>query len=312
MSYEQYSIANPNEITQGHYSERISGNDREIYDQSVRTFTAGFGRVFSSIIPDLKPKTKITKRGKLSASRLYRYRYDSRIFSKRIDEHKDFDLTFVFLLDISGSMSSRAKVPAGYLSRLNSAKAVMKSLIKASRKQLSDKVKVEVLTKSCSESKINDFGNPVFLARQFSTDVKSMKDEVIDNIGYSCPITTSDGRGVSSSTPEMLCGKGVIDFIQNNVVTKNVIVFNLTDGEAWCGANEDYSGWRGSWGNEENRILIKKYFSKIPFVSVLIGYGEDMSDEILETYPNPVMCSDYNFPKKLENVVKKVVKALTE
>ena len=310
---ESYSIANPNNFTsESGYSGKIKGTDREIYDQSVKSFTAGFSRVFSSIIPDLKPKTKITKRGNLNASRLYRYKYDARIFSKRIDEHKDFDLTFVFLLDVSGSMSCRSKVPAGFLSRLDAAKAVMKSLIIASRKQLSDKVKVEVLTKSCPEQSINDFGNPVFLARQFSTDVKSLKDDVIDNIGYSCPIKTSEGRGMSSSTPEMLCGKGVIDFIKNNVVTKNVIVFNLTDGEAWCGANNNYEGWRGNWGNTENKTLLKKYFSQVPFVSVLIGYGNEIDDDILEMYPNPVMCSDYNFPKKLENVVKKVVKSLTE
>jgi len=300
----KYIITNPLE------SAEFTVAKDSVYNTNVKILTTRFKKLFKNLEADIKSKTNISKRGKLAGSRLYRYEFDSRIFKKTEDKFSDFDLTFVFLIDVSGSMSSRCKgVTREYLSRLDVSKAITKAISNVLKNTLKGKVGVEILLKACAETSIDDYGNPGFLSRVYSSFVKDLDTDIIDRIGYSSPISKEDKHVKGSSTPEMLLGKGIKYFLNNYISTKNYIIFNLTDGGTYCGMSEDYEGWWGSFDTFSNERSIKTHFKNVPFISIMIGSYKSEGDL---GYPNPVFCSDSKFAIRLENVIRKVVKGVVE
>lgn len=310
----KYSIVNPltfAEVEGGYYRDRGSMPQ---YDLNVKVLTRRFKRLFEGLQANIKAKTSISKRGKLKGSRLWRYKFDPKLFTKVDDRHSDFDLSFVFLMDVSGSMSSSCSdVQGKSIARLTMAKAVMKAMVDSLKGTLKGKVGVEILLKSCPEANVDNYGNPGFLSRVYSSFITHLDSDIIDQIGYANPIITNTGDGTGSSTPELLLGKGIKYFLDTQLMTKSYIVVNLTDGGTYCGMRaEEYEGWWGSFGSDSNKKAIKKYFKNVPFVSIMIGEDKPSNPDNDMGYPNPVYCSDSKFAVRLENIIKKVVESVVE
>ena len=215
-------IINP--LTSVSESSRLTDLPRynDVYNENVKTLTKRFKRVFDSLEANLKPKTRISKRGKLKGSRLHMHSYNNKLFTQKEDKFNDFNTTFVFLLDVSGSMSANTSgVNDTVLSRLALSKAILKALSIALKKSLKGKIKIEVLLKSCPESIFQEHGNAGFLSRVYSSSVSSINPDVIDKINYSCPVADEQGNQSGSSTPELLLGKAVSYFLKNYIKTKN-------------------------------------------------------------------------------------------
>ena len=275
----EYSIVNPLTIKEGStYQDRCTDTQ---YNHNVKVLTSRFRKLFTNLSRNIKAKTSIAKRGKLKPSRLWRYKFDSRVFEKTDDRFSDFDLTFVFLIDVSGSMSSYCDdVDGKHIPRLSMSKAITKAMANSLKNTLRGKVGVEILLKSCPESKVDNYGNPAFLSRVYSSFVGNLDSDVVDDINFCNPIIDEEGNSTGSSTPEMMMGKGILYFLNNYLSTKNYIVVNLTDGGTYCGMNaENYEGWWGNFGSRANKKAIKKYFKNIPFVSIMIGQHKPSSDE---------------------------------
>ena len=136
---------------------------KESYEQNVKVLTKRFKKVFDALEANLKPKTKLSKRGKLKGSRLHMYSYSNKLFTQKDDKFQDFNTTFVFLLDVSGSMNAKTEgVNNTRLSRLGLSKAILKALSISLKKSLKGKIKIEVLLKSCPESKFQEHGDAGF------------------------------------------------------------------------------------------------------------------------------------------------------
>lgn len=284
-------------------------SQKETYENNVKILTKRFKKVFNALEANLKPKTKISKRGKLKGSRLHMYSYNNKLFTQKEDKFQDFNTTFVFLLDVSGSMSARTEGVNGItLSRLGLSKAILKALSIALKKSLKGKIKIEVLLKSCPESKFQEHGNAGFLSRVYSSSVSTINPDVIDNINYSCPVADEQGNQSGSSTPELLLGKAVSYFLQNYVKTKNYLVFNMTDGDIYT--NMSAGNTYTSWSNIDNYKCMKKYFKGIPFISILMGYGFGKED--MKNHPNPVLCTDDKFVVRLETTISKLARSLAQ
>ena len=302
-------IINP--LTSVSESSRLTDLPRyhDVYNENVKTLTKRFKRVFDSLEANLKPKTRISKRGKLKGSRLHMHSYNNKLFTQKEDKFNDFNTTFVFLLDVSGSMSANTSgVNDTVLSRLALSKAILKALSIALKKSLKGKIKIEVLLKSCPESIFQEHGNAGFLSRVYSSSVSSINPDVIDKINYSCPVADEQGNQSGSSTPELLLGKAVSYFLKNYIKTKNYLVFNMTDGDIYTNMGAD--GSCHGWSNKDNYKCMKKYFKGIPFVSILMGYG--FSKEDMKHHPNPVLCTDDKFVVRLETTISKLARSLAQ
>ena len=75
--------------------------------------------------------------------------------------------------------------------------------------------------------------------------------------------------------------------MSKNITTKNVVVFNLTDGEAYATiGNEDYS-----FSDVENKQMRIKYLRNLPNATLAIG-GRRSLDWMKDIYGTNVIDSD--------------------
>jgi len=76
---------------------------------------------------------------------------------------------------------------------------------------------------------------------------------------------TINGKTQGSYTAELSVMPALLEFMRKNIVTKNVVLLNITDGEAWCELN-DYT-----FGDAENRQMRMKYLRSIPHLNIMIS-----------------------------------------
>lgn len=274
----------------------------EHYFKNYRTLTGRFETGLASLKTSLKRRTNLSSSGKLKGSRLAFSQFpQAKVFTKTRDRFDEFNLTFVFLVDVSGSMGGRVGFPfGGDGDRLAVSKCIMRSLCRAIQKDFKGRIFIDILLKTSVDSQVEEYGVPVILGKVYSSLSKDQDLEVIDKIGFeSC---VADGkRGWGNSTPEFALGKAIDWYMKNEVTTKKVIVINLTDGGAYTtiGLHNAIA-----FGEDNNEKLLKKYTKSFPMISFMIGCDA-------KGYPNKVI-ADNQFGRQMLVVFNKVLRSLEE
>jgi hypothetical protein len=199
------------------------------------------------------------------------------------------------LIDASGSMSSSA--PGYHMSCISACNAVVSAFSKAVHTVLKDEIKVEVFLKTnegVSSSSITGTKNGAFvtLTRVLTNSKVGHNDfDSILRIRAGSPLSRSDENGgmhnFGSYTPEFATLPGLMAWAKKNVRTKNLIVFNLTDGESYaCIGGNDYN-----FGNEDCKHMRLKYLRGVPNLTLLVG-GHHNKSRAKETYGELIMAEE--------------------
>jgi len=284
-------------------------------DNLYRKFARKIGLLLESKIP----RVQHTNKGRLDPRRAYRYAFNDNIFKSH--EHiPSSDTTFVMLIDGSGSMDCGVKEFDSFrLSRLNVANAVCSAFGKAVHNVVKDKIKIEVFVKSapCVESK-NSFieGQFVTLTRVMSNakglgstclgGATAPLDRVLGVDTYS-PVTDGGGHAMGSATAEYAVLPGLMKWMKKNVVTKNIVVLNLTDGETYCAVGSNNFQFRGV----NTKELRTKYLRGIPNTTLVIGKDRNRSD-YEQVYGENVIFTDEGFEEKLFTTLMSLVQSSYE
>ena len=103
---------------------------------------------------------------------------------------------------------------------------------------------------------------------------------------------------VGSSTPEYAVLPALLDWAKKNVTTKNVVVFNLTDGDTYALMGDK------SIDNEFTKQMRNKYLRHIDNVTLYIdGEATDYSKEI---YGDNIIGTDGDFVTPMFNTLIKI------
>ena len=255
-----------------------------------------------------KPKKISTNRGLLNNRTCYKFPFSDNIF-QQITRSKKGDTSIVFLIDGSGSMDGNVYWgDDGNITRMEQCGIVASAFAKAVRDVLNNEIKIEVFVKSApgcgtvGEDKYS--GSFVTVARVF-TNTKPFSNSDLDalvNIQPHCPfeLTTEgeQGRALGSYTAEYSILPGLTRWMRMNIQTKNTIVLNLTDGEAYASLGKDDF----SFGDNENKKMRLKYLSQVPNVTMFVG-GRNKKGHLKDIYgDNSIFADDDNFHQDLFKV----------
>tara|TARA_Y100000310_G_scaffold304521_1_gene343786 strand:- start:2434 stop:3393 length:960 start_codon:yes stop_codon:yes gene_type:complete len=254
-------------------------------------------RQIGLLLESKKPKKQNTNRGRLDTRLAYRMPFNDTIFSK----HKGVpssDTTIVFLVDGSGSMDTNEDCGGQYFSRIQLCSAVCSAFAKSVSTVLKDQIKVEVMVKSAPTMRGQGNGNGmegvrggfVTLTRVFSNNKTKKKDfDKLLQLQTNCPLGESSlDKGecfsVGSYTAEYSVLPCLMDWAKQNITTRNMVVFNLTDGESYArlGSDGDFV-----FTNKNTGELKRKYLRGVPNMTLLVGndvsqhqarkiYGQDL------------------------------------
>ena len=184
--------------------------------------------------------------------------------------------------------------------RIQTCSAVTSAFAKSVSKVLKDQLKIEVLVKSAPAITDKRFegvkgGFPV-ITRVFSNAQGKKKD--FDNLlSLTCLSPLSDeGSSMCSYTAEYSVLPCLMDWTKKNISTKNIVVFNLTDGDTYATLGQQYFGFR----NRNTAELKTKYLRGVPNMTLLIGreisqseakhiYGQDLILTRDSCFVNPMM-----------------------
>jgi len=229
-----------------------------------------FKKHISLLLEQKRSRKVSSSKGRLNPRALHKYRFSDNIFQKHITTNSS-DTTIVFLIDGSGSMSSTNSTPA----------------------VLKNKIPVEVFVKSAPTTwgpslTGTENGGMVCLSRVFSSNKRSMDFDRLLRLTTSSPISC-EGGNVGSYTSEYAILPALNKWIRKNVKTKKCIVFNLTDGEAYCTLGTDQYQFR----SEDTKAMRLKYLRGIPNLTLMLGsYGRGMG-RMKDIYgDNMVMAED--------------------
>ena len=256
---------------------------------------SGFNRQVGLLLESKRPRPQHSRKGRLDTRRAYRFPFSENIF-KTYQDIPSSDTTIIMLIDGSGSMSDHEIQFAGrWIDRLQVATSIASAFGKSIRDVLKDELKLEVFVKSAPGIRSDDSiinGDFVTLTRAFSNS------HAQDNVAYDnllritdkspVNITSSDSSGhIGSVTAEYAVLPGLIKWMKKNITTKNVIIFNLTDGETYCSLGEGHFQFRDS-STKDMRI---KYLRGIPNLSMTIGkYGN--KNKARDTYGKNTIFAD--------------------
>lgn len=236
---------------------------------------SSFNRQVGLLLESKRPRPQHSRKGRLDTRRAYRFPFSENIF-KTYQDVPSSDTTIIMLIDGSGSMSNSAVQYEDYwIDRLEVASAICSAFGKSIRDVLKDELKLEVFVKSApgirSENSIIN-GDFVSLTRVF-TNTHAQDNGTYDNLlrlQSRSPINLTRKGGceaTGSVTPEYAVLPGLIKWMKKNITTKNVIVFNLTDGDTYC----TIGGRDFQFRNENTKQLRVKYLRGIPNLSMMIG-----------------------------------------
>lgn len=192
-----------------------------------------FARNMTSLLESKKPKRYNSNRGLLDPRKLYRYQMDDNVFYKKTSTPNS-DTTFVFLVDASGSMNGLTAIGGNdlTLSRIKVCGAICSAFAKANKTVLGNKIKMEVFTKTDGGECFNSFvkGYVPILSRVFSNTKNDTDWDKLCRLNTSAPLKV-DGCSTGSYTPEFLLLPALMQWVKQNLTTKNMVIINLTDGE---------------------------------------------------------------------------------
>jgi hypothetical protein len=253
-----------------------------------------FNRQISLLLESKAPKKQNTVKGRLNTRLAYRMPFSETIFSK-YQHIPSSDTTIVFLIDGSGSMGSSE----GAFDRIGLCSAVVSAFSKSVSKVLKDQIKVEVMVKSAPCLRGSNMegvkGSFVTLTRVFSNTKKDKDFDKLLSLDCYSPLEQKESA-VGSYTAEYSVLPCLMDWAKKNVTTKNMVVFNLTDGESYASLGDD----NFRFGNENTAELKTKYLRGVPNMTLLIGreipentakriYGQDLVVSEDSCFVNPMM-----------------------
>mgnify|MGYP003637663593 CR=1 FL=1 len=222
-----------------------------------------FNRQISLLLESKAPKKQTTNKGRLNTRLAYRTPFSDAVFTQS-QSIPSSDTTIIFLVDGSGSMDCVDNYKTH--SRMEECSAVTSAFAKSVSRVLKDQLKIEVLVKSapCVSS---------------------------DNFGIE-----GNGRYINSYTAEYSVLPCLMNWAKKNVTTKNIVVFNLTDGETYSSVGkEDFT-----FKNENTAELKTKYLRGVPNTTLLVGndlkanvaktiYGQDLIVNNKTCFVTPMM-----------------------
>jgi len=269
-----------------------------------------FNKKINLLLESKRPRKAYSTKGKLCSRKLYQTPFNDTVFSKHINNPTS-DTTIIMLIDASGSMENGTYVHAGgetfNLERIQICNAVVSAFANSISRVVNDQIKLEVFTKTSADTASGNMGiKGAFpnLTRVYSNTRKSKKatTERILGLKTRSPMMKKfeDGRtyGIGSSTPEYAVLPALHNWIKKNVTTKNVVIFNLTDGDTYCSVNERQIG------NDFTKLMREKYLRHIDNVTLYID-GE-ATEEAKHIYGDNVIGTDGDFVAPMFNELIKI------
>lgn len=257
-----------------------------------------FKRHITLLLEQKKSRKVSSNKGFLNPRALHKYQFSDNVFMKNI-KNVSSDTTIVFLIDGSGSMSSWESTPVGECERIQICTAVASAFAKANRVVLKNKIPVEVFIKSAPSRHGDELtgtsnGPMAILTRIFSSRQSGDDFDKMLTVGCNSPIVSESGGWDGSYTSEFAVLPALQQWMKKNVHTKKCIVFNLTDGEAYCNLGEDSYQFR----SEDNKAMRIKYLRGLPNVTLMMGCGQDKT-RMMDIYGENMICTDTDFAGEL-------------
>ena len=276
------------------YKDNVSSNvvnARDIMEQM-------FSRKINLLLESKRPRKSYSTKGKLCSRRLYQTPFNDNVFTKH-NHIPTSDTTIVMLIDASGSMDGSVNINLGTegykMRQLEACNAVVSAFAKSVDRVTNNAIKLEVFTKTSADIADSNIlgmrGAFPALTRVFTNSTKRMDVDRILQLDTMSPIIRKreDGErdGIGSSTPEYAVLPALFNWIKKNVTTKNIVVFNLTDGDTYSMIN------KVSIGNEFTKQMREKYLRHTENVTFYID-GEE-SSESKKVYGNNIIGTDGDF-----------------
>jgi len=263
-----------------------------------------FNKQISLMLDAKKPRISYTDKGRLEPRRAYRYKFSDQLFKKN-QSIPTGDTTVIFLIDGSGSMNS--------CNRIEKCSAICSAFAKSVNDVTKNQIKFEVFVKSAPALTDDNYGGSFVTLTEVLSNVGIRNQhndfDKILKLNTSCPFKLEDSKyNEHSFTSEFAVLPALRKYMAKNLTTKNAIVVNLTDGEAYCNLGEEYR----SFGSKENGAMRTKYLNSVPHVTVIVGGGIE-EGEAKKTYgENRVTCEDGNFVPKLFSMFMKMLESQYE
>ena len=261
-------------------------------------FNHKFNQKINLLLESKRPRKSYSTKGKLCSRKLYQTPFNDNVFTK-FNHIPTSDTTIVFLLDASGSMDSRVPISVGgkkeIIRAMSASNAVVSAFAKSIKEVVKDEIKIEVFTKSCADVDANGMlgihGSFPSLTRVYSNSQGKKDYDRLLGLDTTTPLGIkyshrgdNEYQSTGSSTPEYAVLPALFDWIKKNVTTKNVILFNITDGDTY-----------GKVGNvciynEYTKSMREKYLRHTDNITLYIG-GE-VTDESKSIYGDNLIGGD--------------------
>jgi len=269
------------------------------YSRNSRTeelrnyFFQKFKQHITLLLEQKKTRKVSSQKGYLDSRSLHKFPYCDNIFQKTIRSVSS-DTTIVFLIDGSGSMDNTAKTPVGDCTLIGICSAVASAFAKANDQVLKGKIPIEVFLKSAPSVHGSTLtgtknGDMAVLSRIFSSKSRKKDYDKMLKLNTNSPIVDKDGSYDGSYTCEYAVLPALQKWIMKNVKTKKCIVFNLTDGEAYCGLGKDSYQFRSG----DTKAMRMKYLRGIPNLTLMLGGRND--DRMKDIYGENMICANTDF-----------------
>tara|TARA_R100000458_G_C8276857_1_gene252278 strand:+ start:1882 stop:2811 length:930 start_codon:yes stop_codon:yes gene_type:complete len=289
------------------YSEDINPELKNLRD----VLEYQFNQKINLLLESKRPRKSYSTKGKLCSRKLYQTPFNDNVFKKHLHVPSS-DTTIVFLIDASGSMENVMGFETGghryELDRLEACNAVVSAFANSINKVVDDQIKIEVFTKTSADIESHGLlgikGSFPHLTRVYSNSTKSKKatsDRILKILARSpmCrKYPNGELRGIGSSTPEYAVLPALHDWIKKNITTKNVVVFNLTDGDTYCSL-----GYQSS-NNSFTKMMREKYLRHIDNITLYIdGEADEYARSI---YGDNLIGTDGDFVSPMFNELIKI------
>jgi len=272
-----------------------------------------FSNQITLLLESKRPRKTFSTKGKVSTRKLYQYPFNDSIFTQTSSVPSS-DTTLVMLIDASSSMESSAFDMFGNdYSCMEVSTAISSAFAKAVRECVSDEIKIEVFLKTCSNQRVKGSlgleGAPVELIRVYSNTKR--KDCDLDKMltaTTNSPLQRTDYGSGGSATPEFAVLPALFNWITDNVTTKNICIFNITDGDTYSQV-----GHQG-FGNADTRIMREKYLRHVNNITLYIGREIENRDK--EIYGDNIVGNSTgdstSFIQPMFNTLMKIFNSTTE
>ena len=253
--------------------------------------------------------TEHARGGSLDMSRLYRHTYDDNIFQTTV-EAREGDSTIIFLIDASGSMNSRINLPpmpgqrsCARTTRFEYCNIIVSAFTKAVGEALGNNLRIEVMSKGSDDiaTRGGSGCRGVSLSRTYSSlHQKGSASEGYDGI---LQVLAKNATGGGNNTPELLVLPGLKRWIGENIMSKNIMVVNLTDGQPQGHAGGINHNITASLPT--NAAMYRKYGKWMNMITIYMQEqceesGRPSDEKMQQMYGDDVLNVDFSeFPHQL-------------